>query len=92
MTTHVTTQNPVRSDVAEAAAGPARHPPYASRGWAFAGIGAGLAGIGTIVTSRMVDVVYDKDFAGTRRRRRDARRTRPACCSPSTPSPRSARS
>ena len=63
MSTHVTTQNLVRSDVAEAptaGAGTAR----ASRGWAFAGIGAGLAGIGTIVTSSMVNAIYDKDIAG----------------------------
>ena len=36
----------------------------ASRGWAFAGIGAGLAGIGTIVISSMVNAVYDTDIAG----------------------------
>ena len=61
MTTHVTTHNPVRSDVTSLrgrATGP-------SRTWALAGVGAGLAGIGTIVTSSMVDVVYRDEFAGT---------------------------
>lgn len=61
MSTHVTTRNPVRSDVTH-------HDPTVtnrrSRGWAFAGIGAGLAGVGTIVTSSMVNAVYDKDLAG----------------------------
>ena len=39
------------------------HPPYVlPDGWAFAGIGAGLPGIGTIVTSSsMVNAIYDKD-------------------------------
>ncbi|MET1059298.1 MAG: hypothetical protein ABWX84_06855 [Nocardioides sp.] len=63
MSTHVTTQNLVRSDVVEAStdeAGAAR----ASRGWAYAGIGAALAGIGTVVTSGMVNAIYDKDIAG----------------------------
>ena len=62
MTTHITTHNPVRSDVAHAA--PDTTTPRRSRGWAFAGIGAGLTGIGTIVTTSMVDAVYDKDLEG----------------------------
>ena len=64
MSTHVTTQNLVRSDVAEAAQDRPTTRRTTSRGWAFAGIGAGLAGIGTIVTSSMVNAVYDKDIAG----------------------------
>ena len=59
MTTHTTTSNPVRSDV---------HPlpatPRTSRAWALAGIGAGLAGIGTVVTSGMVNAVYDEKLQG----------------------------
>lgn len=62
MTTHITTTNPVRSDVTHAA--PDATTPRRSRGWAFAGIGAGLAGIGTIVTTSMVDAVYQKDIEG----------------------------
>ncbi|KQW49493.1 hypothetical protein ASC77_10630 [Nocardioides sp. Root1257] len=38
--------------------------PRASRSWALAGVGAGLAGIGTIVTSGMVNAVYDEDLQG----------------------------
>ena len=61
MTTHVTTHNPVRSDLT-----PQRvRATSPSRTWALAGVGAGLAGIGTIVTSSMVDVVYRDEFAGT---------------------------
>ena len=63
MTTHITTHNPVRSDVAV----PANRTTAAtgsSRSWALAGIGAGFAGIGTIVTSSMVNAVYDKQLFG----------------------------
>jgi hypothetical protein len=65
VSTHVTTQNLVRADVPagspdESAATPRR----TSRSWAVAGIGAGLAGIGTIVSSGMVNAVYDPDLAG----------------------------
>ena len=60
MTTHVTTHNPVRSDVPTLA----RHAGRTSRSWAFAGIGAGVAGIGVIVTSGMVNAVYDEDLVG----------------------------
>ena len=59
MTTHITTSNPVRSDVTHVA--PAR---TTRRTWALAGIGAGVAGIGTIVTSGMINAVYDPDLAG----------------------------
>ncbi len=64
MSTHVTTQNLVRSDVAETSPDRAATRRTTSRGWAYAGIGAGLAGIGTIVTSSMVNAIYDKDIAG----------------------------
>lgn len=62
MTTHITTTNRVRSDVIDAA--PDAPSPRRSRTWALAGIGAGLAGAGTIVTSSMVNAVYDEDLAG----------------------------
>lgn len=65
MSTHVTTSNPVRADVldsGEHGRAPASGSP---RGWALSGLGAGILGIGTIVTSSMVDVVYREEFAGT---------------------------
>ena len=63
MTTTVTTTNPVRSDVLDshAEAGSRR----TSRGWAFAGIGAAVAGIATIALSSSIDVVYRSEFEGT---------------------------
>ena len=63
MTTHVTTHNPVRSDVPAAIA--TEPTSTSSRTWAIAGIGAGVAGIATIVTSSMIDVVYRHEFGGT---------------------------
>ena len=66
MTTQLATHNPVRSDVVAAEdrlAPPARG--AGSRLWALSGLGAGLLGIGTIVTSSMVDVVYRDEFRGT---------------------------
>jgi hypothetical protein len=63
MTTHVTTTNPVRSDV-PGSTGTPTPTSTRSRGWKLAGIGAGLAGIGTIVTSGMVDAVYTKELFG----------------------------
>jgi hypothetical protein len=63
--TTVTTQNPVRSDLAGTAAGHADRTRSHSRLWAVAGIGAALAGMATIVTSSAVDVVYRDEFAGT---------------------------
>jgi hypothetical protein len=59
MTTHTSLTNPVRSDVTDLPSS-AR----TSRTWALAGIGAGLAGIGTIVTSGMIDAVYQEDLFG----------------------------
>ena len=68
MSTHVTTQNLVRDDVtgapqAGSTTAPTR-PGTGGRGWALAGIGAGLCGMATIVTSSMVNAVYDPDLAG----------------------------
>ncbi|WP_395693958.1 hypothetical protein [Nocardioides sp.] len=57
--TRVHTDNPVRADLTPVPAG------RTSRRWAVAGLGAGLAGVATIVTSSMVDVVYREEFAGT---------------------------
>ncbi|MFB9730937.1 hypothetical protein [Ornithinimicrobium kibberense] len=54
--TTITTTNPVRSDVA---AEPAPTRLRQSRSWAVTGIGAALAGIGTIVTSSAISAVYD---------------------------------
>jgi hypothetical protein len=62
MTTNVTTTNPVRSDVTHTVPGPTTT--HRSRGWALAGIAAGLGGIGTIVTSSMANAVYDEDLVG----------------------------
>lgn len=66
MSTQLSTSNPVRSDVVptdDRPAAPAR--PVSSRLWALSGLGAGLLGIGTIITSSMVDVVYRDEFKGT---------------------------
>lgn len=65
MSTHVATSNPVRSDIPteDRAATPVRR--NSSRLWALSGLGAGLLGIGTIVTSSAVDVVYRDEFQGT---------------------------
>ena len=67
MTTHVTTRNPVRSDVLDTAGHPVATPSTGrgSRAWAIAGIGSALLGAGTIVTSSMVDTVYLEKYAGT---------------------------
>jgi hypothetical protein len=64
MSTHVTTQNLVRADVSTEAADRPPVTARASRSWALAGIGAGVAGIGTVVTSGMVNAVYDPDLVG----------------------------
>lgn len=62
MTTHVTTHNPVRSDLTTE---PAQAPRTStSRAWAWSGVVAGLAGIGTIAASGMVDAVYDESLFG----------------------------
>jgi hypothetical protein len=61
MSTHVTTSHPARDDISF---GGDVVRPTRSRRWAAAGVGAGLAGIGILVTTTMVDGVYDKDLAG----------------------------
>lgn len=59
--TTISTTRPARSDVTEEVTpAPARR----SRLWALAGVGAGLAGIGTIVTSSGIDAVYNPALAG----------------------------
>jgi hypothetical protein len=63
MTTHVTITNPVRSDVPTTPGSPTRAGTRA-RGWKLAGIGAGLAGIGTVVSSSLVNAVYDEKLFG----------------------------
>src|SRR3954469_5116681 len=61
MSTHVTTHHPARDDIdlGGAAVAPSR-----SRLWSVAGIGAGLAGIGTIAASSTISAVYDADTQG----------------------------
>ncbi len=59
--TTVTTHNPVRADLASTEAGRVDLP-RPSRSWAVAGIGAAVAGMGTIVTSSAVDIVYRDEF------------------------------
>ena len=66
MSTHVATSNPVRSDVFTTEDQPsAPVGRNTSRLWALSGLGAGILGIGTIVTSSIVDVVYRDEFKGT---------------------------
>jgi hypothetical protein len=66
MSTNVFTTNPVRSDVPrETGAAPSTRNRTTPRLWALSGLTAGVLGIGTIVTSSMVDVVYRKEFQGT---------------------------
>ncbi len=66
MTTSIVTTNPVRSDARrEEVAAHATGTGTASRLWVLSGLGAGLLGLGTIVTSSMVDVVYREEFQGT---------------------------
>ena len=62
MTTHITTHNPVRADLPATGSAPAAA--ATDRRWALAGIGAGLAGIGSIITTTMVNGVYDQDLVG----------------------------
>lgn len=64
-TTSITTSNPVRTDLDAAPGVPGTTTrPGRGRGWALAGVGAGLAGIGAIVASGLVDAVYDPDIQG----------------------------
>ncbi len=61
MTTQITTHNPVRADLASPEA-PTAGQLRQSRSWAFAGIGAALLGMGTIVTSGAAGFVYEDEF------------------------------
>jgi hypothetical protein len=64
MTTHVTTEHPARTDLATAVAPSATDDfvpagiPTSTR-WAWAGVVAGLAGVGTMVATSMVSAIYD---------------------------------
>ena len=62
--TTVTTRNPVRSDLAAEASAPTRPTRRAARGWVVAGVAAGVLGIGTMVTSSMINAIYDKSILG----------------------------
>jgi hypothetical protein len=61
MSTHVTTRNPVRSDLPTHVPGVEARP--ARRLWALAGVGSGLAGVATVVTTSMAGTVYEPRFA-----------------------------
>jgi len=64
MTTHVTTHNPVRTDVPapqELAVAPTARP---GRLWAVAGLLGGLSAVGAFVSAGMVGSVYNNDFKG----------------------------
>ena len=65
MSTHVATTNPVRSDLLGEDRPVAPGQRNSSRLWALSGLGAGILGVATIVTSSMVDVVYRDEFKGT---------------------------
>ena len=65
MSTHVATSNPVRSDLRVEDDRTETTSRSSSRLWALSGLGAGLLGVATIVTSSMVDVVYRDEFKGT---------------------------
>ena len=65
MTTSITTHNPVRSDLNGSERVEARPSARVSRSWAVAGIGSAIAGMATIVTSSMVDTVYQSQFENT---------------------------
>ncbi|HEY0889464.1 MAG TPA: hypothetical protein VGE38_07630 [Nocardioides sp.] len=60
--TTFSTHNPARADIGRADDTTAQRP--VGRGWALAGIGAGIAALGTVVTSSMISAVYDPDIAG----------------------------
>ena len=62
MTTQITTHNPVRADLPTADAAPAAT--GSDRRWALAGIGAGLAGLASLVATSMINGVYDQDLVG----------------------------
>jgi hypothetical protein len=62
MTTHVTTRNPVRTDLPTSGT-PAPTTRRPSKGWALAGVAAGVLGIGTMVSSSTINAIYDKSIA-----------------------------
>ena len=62
MTTHVTTRNPVRADLPTSGT-PTPTTRRPSNGWAVAGVAAGVLGIGTMVSSSMINAIYDKSIA-----------------------------
>ncbi|HEX5088515.1 MAG TPA: hypothetical protein VFV89_11955 [Nocardioides sp.] len=61
--TTVTTQNPVRSDLASIETGDSGPTTSPSRLWAVAGIGSALLGAATIVTSSASGYVYQDDYS-----------------------------
>ena len=61
--TTVTTQNPVRSDLASIEADAAERTSAPSRLWAYAGIGSALLGAATIVTSSAAGYVYEDKYS-----------------------------
>ena len=63
-TTQVTTRNPVRTDVTAPTTAEAAVGTPTPRGWAVAGIVAGVAGLAGGVFSGLVNVVYREDLVG----------------------------
>ena len=61
--TTVTTQNPVRTDLTATRAGDPGPTQPTSRLWALAGVGSGLLGAATIVTSSAAGFVYRDEFS-----------------------------
>src|SRR5262245_66196795 len=61
--TTVTTQNPVRSDLASIETGADDRTASPSRLWAVAGIGSALLGAATIVTSSAAGYVYKEEYS-----------------------------
>jgi hypothetical protein len=59
-----TTANAVASDKQTSPASRTARRPARERGWAYAGIGAGIAGIAALVGSSLTDAVYQEQIAG----------------------------
>jgi hypothetical protein len=64
MSTHVTISHPVRSDVPVADESRPRAV-RAPRGWALAGLGAGVAGVATVILTSSINTVYLPKYEGT---------------------------
>ena len=64
MTTHTTTHHPVRTDLADTTTAHESTATTRPTRWALAGLGAAITGLGAIVSSGMVDAVYDEDLSG----------------------------